>query len=1598
MKKIIYLSLILLFFTVNLSAITNFTPTIDGIKEASWGTTPDATSSSYRSIGGAGTYHSQNACQDVYVTDDPNNLYIGYYYNGDAWNDGSGNSARIMFGFLTNTAGTSGGDSDPWESTTKFGSSNKPDFFLRQWTEAPYDERMEFGGALGSSSETKGVAEFLSWNGSAWVGTGVSVNHYERLTISGSANNWGEIAIPLNKLGIKTGDTIKLFMYYRPNPSRPGYSDSTPFDPHCSAEATNSGSSYSMDSSFSYTIQADNVEPVISSVLPAHTATGQARDGNLTFTITDNLAFGNDKINVIVEGNDAIKNGVFQTGYSGSITGDNTISHSVTINPAADFSYDQQINVTITVDDEAGNQKETTYYYTIAADTTDPTASSYTPADNATGVARNTIIQFTMADDDQVQMSDIAVTVGGQSAIAGGVFQAGYSGASSQITPVGSGYQITIDREADFSFSDNITVVVNGKDMSGNSLADSISFTVTADNIDPTISSQSPANGETGVVLTENISFNLGDNIQVASNTISATIGGNPAIVNGAFQSGFEGTIVVNGLGYIVTVNPTSDFVFGATVSVNITAEDSTGNSINPTWSFTTKSDDTVPVISGQTPASSATGVAKNQSVIFTITDESGINPDKINVTISGNSAVVNGNGQSGYSYSKSVVPGGYQVTVNPDSDFSYDQVVNVAVDTKDNSVNANQLVSSYSFTVAADSVNPTLSAYSPADGATAVSKNSLIQFTIDDDAQVKLSSISVSVDGQSAIAAGAFQTGYNGASSQITPTGVGYQVTIDKESDFAYLDVIAVSITGKDMANNSVADSISFTIASDVVDPTVSGESPADGVTGIGLNDNISFNLNDNVQVASNTISATIGGNPAIVNGAFQSGFSGTIGVNGSGYIVTINPNSAFVFGTSIAVNVTAEDIAGNSINPSWSFTTKNDDSVPAISGQSPAGGATGIVKAQSVVFTVTDESGINPDKINVKIGGNNAVVNGNSQSGYSYIKSPVSNPEGYQITVNPNSDFSYDQVVSVFVDVKDGSVNQNQLISSYSFTIKSDDVVPYLNSITPSVDAVGVDNAANISIGIEDETGVMNSTLVVSINGVAAYSNGVFISPYNGALSERSNPTGTGINLTIDPESLLTYSNLYTIAVTGADANGNVLSTNYSFTVEADNVNPVISALSPSHGTSGVVAETSLGFSLADDTAIDLSSVVVTVVTNSYEMIAYTNGSAQSGFAVSAVANGDNGYDFVVNPDNNFSYNETVNVKVWVSDSTGNETVNLGWVFTIQGGDIDPPIISEQNPYPGMLNSEPDALINFKTADNVGIVETSINVSIVLPSGVTNDCIVNGVFMAGYNGAGSAISSNAFKGFDVSVDGLTNFAFTNSYTVVASVRDGGGNTVEKEWTFTVRPPDTDLPIVTGLMPADTAEDVPISSSISFNVQDNYGVLSNEIAVIVNGVVAFSNGSFTADYAGGGSTLIANAQNGYSVVIDPIKDFDYSTDVNVSIAIKDTSNNSSQYNVSFKVLELKAARPVSNIISPTSGNSTIKIKINRTGYAVVKVYNIRGEVVFTIPNTYYQAGISFVEWNGTVMSSLRAVGSGYYFVRIKGSDIDTTVKVVVVK
>lgn len=299
-----------------------FTPTVDGIKDAGWGLTPDVVSPDYKAATPdySNTVHFVNPCRDLYITDDPINLYIGYFYNGSIWlSSKNGQSARIMFGVITNSSGITGGTNDPWEGTTAFDANNRPDFFIRQWTESTYDERMEFGGAFGySTGGTKGVAEFLKWDGTNWVGAG-SIVHAERLTTNGHANNWGEIMIPLSTLGLKTGSVVKVFYYYRPSSGKPGFSDCTPWDSLANGPSDNAdGTSTWVRSNYTYIVRSDNIAPVITTNFPAMYESNAliGRATNIVFQVADNVGFTNSNISVQVLGDDAIQNGVFVNGLT----------------------------------------------------------------------------------------------------------------------------------------------------------------------------------------------------------------------------------------------------------------------------------------------------------------------------------------------------------------------------------------------------------------------------------------------------------------------------------------------------------------------------------------------------------------------------------------------------------------------------------------------------------------------------------------------------------------------------------------------------------------------------------------------------------------------------------------------------------------------------------------------------------------------------------------------------------------------------------------------------------------------------------------------------------------------------------------------------------------------------------------------------------------------------------------------------------------------------------------------------------------------------------------------------------------------------------
>ncbi len=139
-------------------------------------------------------------------------------------------------------------------------------------------------------------------------------------------------------------------------------------------------------------------------------------------------------------------------------------------------------------------------------------------------------------------------------------------------------------------------------------------------------------------------------------------------------------------------------------------AIDSAGNieDFSGTPECSTLVDTTHPYITATNPADGDTGVALNSNIDITFSEQMDtLSMDTSDFSVQGN---INGS----YTFTFSYNPSNYTVTINPDSDFAYQETIQVKVDTTITDVPGNRLKNTYTFnfscTKEADTLGPTTS------------------------------------------------------------------------------------------------------------------------------------------------------------------------------------------------------------------------------------------------------------------------------------------------------------------------------------------------------------------------------------------------------------------------------------------------------------------------------------------------------------------------------------------------------------------------------------------------------------------------------------------------------------------------------------------------------------------------------------------------------------------------------------------------------------------------------------------------------------------------------------------------------------------------
>ncbi|MEG4631630.1 Ig-like domain-containing protein, partial [Microcoleus sp. AR_TQ3_B6] len=340
--------------------------------------------------------------------------------------------------------------------------------------------------------------------------------------------------------------------------------------------------------------------PTASSFSPVDNATDVGVADNLVINFSEDIQKGSGNL-VIKKLSD---NSVVETI---PVSADNvTVSGSLlTIDPIADLAEGTDYYVKIAkraIKDIAGNKYagitgNSTWNFTtvVPADTTPPTASSFSPADDATGVGVGDNLAIDFSEDIQKGTGNLVIKKLSDNSVVETI-----PVTADNVTVSGS--ELTIDPIADLAEgTDYYVEIANGaiKDIAGNNYAgitenSTWNFTTVApaDTTPPTASCFSPADNATDVGVSDNLVINFSEDIQKGSGNLVIKKLSDNSVVETIPVSADNVTVS----GSLLTIDPIADLAEGTDYYVKIAKraiKDIAGNKYagitgNSTWNFTT--------------------------------------------------------------------------------------------------------------------------------------------------------------------------------------------------------------------------------------------------------------------------------------------------------------------------------------------------------------------------------------------------------------------------------------------------------------------------------------------------------------------------------------------------------------------------------------------------------------------------------------------------------------------------------------------------------------------------------------------------------------------------------------------------------------------------------------------------------------------------------------------------------------------------------------------------------------------------------------------------------------------------------------------------
>ncbi len=769
-----------------------------------------------------------------------------------------------------------------------------------------------------------------------------------------------------------------------------------------------------------------------------------------------------------------------------------------------------------------------------------------------------------------------------------------------------------------------------------------------ADTTPPTISAFSPATGATGIATGSDIVITFSEAVQLGSGLIEVHSGSatGPVVATNTTEA-------LSVSGSTLTINPTVDLANGTHYFVTLAAgsiKDLAGNNYagTTTYDFTTvaTADTTPPTVSAFSPAVGATGISNGSDIVITFSEAVQLGSGLIEVhSGSATGPVVATNTTETLSVS------GTTLTINPTANLANGThyfVTLAAGSIKDLAGNNYAGTTTYDFTTvaAADTTPPTVTAISPAVGATGISTGSDIVITFSE--AVQLGSGLIEVHSGSA-------TGPVVATNTTEALSVsGTTLTINPTANLAngthyFVTLAAGSI--KDLAGNNYAGTTTYdftTVAADTTPPTVVTYSPAVGATGISTGSDIVISFSEAVQLGTGLIQVHSG---SATGAVVATNTTEVLSVSGSS--LTINPTANLANGTHYFVTLAAgsiTDLAGNNYTgtTSYDFFTAaapsgpTDNTPPTVVTYSPSVAATGVGISSNILLTFSEAVQRGAGLIELHSGSATGPVVASYEASTSTSLSVL----GKTLTINPIADLG--NGTHYFVTLASGSIqdtagNSYAGTSAYDFTTVAavDTTSPTVVNFSPSVAATGVGISSDIVLTFSEA--VQRGAGLIELHGGSA--TGTVVASYDASTS--TNLSVSGNTLTINPTADLANGTHYFVTFASGsihDTAGNSYAgtSAYDFFTAAapsgptDNTSPTVVTYSPSVAATDVTISSDIVLTFSEAVQLGTGLIEVhsgsatgaVVATNTTESLTFSG----TTLTINPIADLSNGIDYYV------------------------------------------------------------------------------------------------------------------------------------------------------------------------------------------------------------------------------------------------------------------------------------------------------------------------------------------------------------------------------